>query len=172
MTDIMIDLETLGIAPGCPVLSIGAVRFDIEKGWMEDKVFAYYKVLNITEQIDKGFKANGNTLKWWMQQNESAKEVFFGESMAVEEALIGFSAYAMDLGTPTVWGNGSTFDISILEEMYRRYDLVVPWTFWNVMDLRTFKRFKAPTHRVKNSGIKHNALDDAIAQAQFVLDYS
>ncbi|WP_265102082.1 3'-5' exonuclease [Yersinia proxima] len=68
-----------------------------------------------------------------------------------------------------VWGNGSIFDITILESWFASVDVAVPWEFGNVRDVRTVVDL-SPLN-VKDfirEGVHHNALDDAIHQAKYV----
>lgn len=176
MNDLMIDLETLGTNPDAPIISIGAVFFDIEK-----KVLGptFYMALDVNEQIKRGRKVTGDTLKFWMGQSDAAKKVFHEQAKAVPQVLHTFSEW-IKANNPKVyvWGNGSTFDISMLENIYLMYEdvtsfkLAAPWGYNKIMDLRTFKRFKAPDKKVIVPGTAHNALDDAIGQANFVMENS
>lgn len=173
MKDVMIDLETLGTDPDCPVLSIGAVVFDIKKKIVA-KWNPFHVVLDVDSQISDGRKPSGSTIKWWMQQDSAAKIVFEGVRLSPVEALNNFILWVdiNDLRAFNFWGNGSHFDISIMENLFKQYKIKCPWAFNKVMDLRTFKRFVGGGKPIINNGIKHNALDDAIAQAQYVIDNS
>ena len=51
------------------------------------------------------------------------------------------------------------------------YGIACPWLFYNVMDVRTFKRFRAGNEKLQKSGVNHNALDDAVSQANFILKH-
>jgi len=168
MRDLMIDLETLGLSSNSPVLSIGAVYFDTETGELGEK---FYIVLDLDEQLKNGRPANGNTVKWWMTQSTEAKSVFSSEFSSVNKGLSKFVGWMNSVNPdPFVWGNGSIFDISTMENILTQYLYEVPWKFYKVMDLRTFGRFNSKGKPKVNKGTAHNALDDAIAQAQFVLD--
>jgi hypothetical protein len=168
----MIDLETLGIQAGCPVISIGAVFFDVDSKQLGP---SFYGVLDLTKQIKDGRKVDGDTIKWWMQQDGAAKKLF---SDTAKEPVFVLNTFLRWVQTATttktsmvnVWGNGATFDITILEEFMKFYNVGTFWKYSNVMDLRTFRRFVAKGKKIENAGVKHNALDDAIAQAQFVID--
>lgn len=170
--DLMIDLETLGQTPQCPVISIGACLFDIPT---KQKGPTFYLALDTSEQLQKGRIPDGSTLKWWMQQTDAAKKVFNEKSVKTLEALTIFNkwifANIQDSRKYYVWGNGSTFDISILEDLYKMYGISVPWLYYNIMDLRTFKRFVGKNEKLVKSGVNHNALDDAISQVDYVLKY-
>lgn len=171
MNDCMTDLETLGTTPQTPVVSLGAVFFDIQTKTLGP---TFYMVMDIAEQIERGRKPTGDTLKWWFQQADAAKRVFSEAAKPVPVVLATFAQWykANNSKGAYVWGNGSTFDISILEDMFRDYKIPLPWGYNKAMDLRTYKRFVAGGEQVKKSGVNHNALDDAISQAQYVLDTS
>ena len=163
----MIDLETLGTNPDCPVISIGATFFDIEK-----KVLGptFYLPLDIQSQLDAGRKVDADTIKWWLGQSNAAKHVFKEKAQDPKKVLELLSQFVKQHPKSYVWGNGSTFDITILESLYATYGLDYPWSHFNIMDLRTFKRFIARGKKVMNHGVSHNALDDAISQAQYVMN--
>ncbi len=167
--DFMIDLETLGTKENCVVISIGVVAFNEEGFQGRD----FYAVFNVEEQIVKGRKIDYSTLKWWMSQSEEARKVFTEGSHNVETILNCLTEYInsfMEDGKSAfIWGNGSIFDISIMQNLYDQYNIEIPWKFWNVMDLRTFVRFVGDGERVQNNGIQHNARDDARNQAEYVI---
>lgn len=170
MNDLMIDLETLGTDPETPVISLGAVFFDPTTKKIGN---SFYMALDVTEQIARGRKPTGETLKWWFSQSDAAKKVFHEKARPASEVLTLFAQWFKATNPKAfVWGNGSTFDISIMEHMFKDYKIEKPWNHTKVMDLRTFKRFKAGGEQIKKSGVAHNALDDAVSQAQYVVDHS
>lgn len=169
MTDLMIDLETLGTNPDCPVISIGAVFFDVDSKQLGP---TFYMALDVDEQIKRGRKVTGSTLKWWMGQADAAKRVFHEQAKPVPQVLTTLAQWFKNNNSKThVWGNGATFDISILENMFEMYGIEIPWSFSKIMDLRTFKRFQAKGARVIIPGTAHNALDDAVGQAKYILEH-
>lgn len=168
MNDCMIDLETLGTSPQTPVISVGAVFFDIDRKTLGT---TFYLPCDVNEQIARGRKPTGETLKWWMSQSDAAKRVFHEQAKPMKDVLTLFVQWykANNPKGAYVWGNGSTFDISILEDLFRDYDIKCPWGYNKPMDLRTYKRFQKSGEQVKKGGINHNALDDAISQANYVM---
>ena len=169
MNDLMIDLETLGVNNSCPVISIGAVFFDSNSGLGK----SFYKVLNVEEQISSRKRlVDGSTIKWWMGQKDAAQKVFKEGSVSTAQGLQEFvnfiKEHAGDDAKP--WGNGSTFDISILESILEDYGVEIPWKFYNIRDLRTYKEFVYDGIDLSRTGTFHNALDDAIYQAEVVLE--
>lgn len=168
MTHVMIDLETTGTTPGCGVLAIGAAVFD--EGGVKDTLLIPIGLAGCT-----AYTSDPATLAWWTQQSVAVRDptMFPGNGYQVGEALLCLSSFLAKWGSVAVWGNGSTFDISILEHCYRAEGLTPPWMFWDVRDVRTFVdavrlatgedvRTKPP------EGEAHNALNDAINQARYV----
>ncbi len=170
-SDLMIDLETLGTGPDAVIVSIGAVFFDIEKGTLGP---TFEMVLDIQSEMGLGRKIDADTLRWWFSQENAAKKVFHEKATDPVKVLELFSYFCQTNSTPKMlkaWGNGSTFDITLMESLYKTYARVHPWGYNGVMDLRTFRRFVADGAPVIKTGTNHNALDDAISQAKFVLEY-
>ena len=175
----MIDLETLGTNVDAPIISIGAAYFDIDKKQIGD---TFYMVCDVADQMDSKIRfADASTIKWWMQQSGAAKAVFKDGHKPTKEVLETLRQWIMThAGSKAqttnkciVWGNGSSFDITLMETLFKAYDVVVPWRFWNVMDLRTFRRFVAKGAKVqKLEGTDHNALDDSINQINFIFEHS
>lgn len=177
--DLMIDLETLGTHTKAPIISIGAQFFDLEKGTLGE---SFYANLDIKDQIDTKVRfADASTLKWWMGQDGAAKKVFKDDAHATKEVLWAFATWILQTGGASkgakatkkvnVWGNGSSFDITLMETLFADYGIPCPWLYYNVMDMRTFKRFVANGAKVVVDGVAHNALDDAKAQAEYCLKY-
>jgi len=169
--DLMIDFETLGQTPSTTVISVGAVFFDPVTG---QKGPTFYMAFDVDEQIKRGRSIDGSTLKWWMSQSGAAKKVFNEKAQPAKEVLELFSKWVLSNNTVSKiypWGNGSSFDISIFEDLFRMYDVKCPWLYYNVFDVRTFKRFIANGAKVEKTGVDHNALDDAQAQADYVIEH-
>lgn len=165
----MIDLETLGVGTKAPVISIGAVVFD-KKGI----IGIFHTTLDIKHQLDSGLrKVDASTIQWWMSQSDAAKKVFREEAKTVSVGLADFLNFFDKLGDKKdikVWGNGPTFDITILESLLSDYQLRTPWMYNHVRDLRTFKEYVYDGKETVRAGTHHHALDDAIYQAQIVID--
>lgn len=170
--DVMLDFETLGQDPDTAVISLGAVFFDELTGELGP---SFYMAFDVDEQFKKGRSITGSTLKWWMSQGDAAKKVFNEKAQPAGEVLRIFAQWVLSQNTISKikpWGNGATFDISIIEDMFRMYDVKCPWLYYNTMDLRTFKRYIANGAKVVVDGVAHNALDDAKAQALYVIEHS
>jgi hypothetical protein len=170
-TDLMIDFETLGQDPRTIVISLGACFFNYETGEIGP---TFYMALDVEGQIKDGRTITADTLRWWMGQSGAAKKVFHEKAKPAKEVMALFAKWVGDHNSVSKvipWGNGSSFDISICEDLFRMYEIKCPWLYYNVMDLRTFKKFVAGGAKVVKEGTNHNALDDAISQSKYVIQH-
>lgn len=160
MNNVMTDLETLGVAPGCVVLSIGAVKFDgVGVG---DK---FHVVINRESCKQHGLVEDPSTVKWWDEQSVDAKKTLLEadtSSILLPQALDAFSSWFGD--AVFIWGNGAGFDQPILAYAYNAWGKKPPWKFYNERCHRTYKSL-APDIEVPRVGVYHNAQDDAESQA-------
>ncbi len=164
--NIMIDLETLSTSADAVILSIGAVKFDLEGGKIDDKGF--YGVISIDSNTESGRHISESTLKWWMGQGDAAKKLFNEPAIHIKKALELFVSWAYRGGYDdyTVWGNGADFDIAILAHAFHTHGMEAPWKFWNTKCFRTYKNLPGAPKCTTPPAVKHHALYDALSQAQ------
>ena len=169
MSNVMVDLETLGKRPGCVVLSIGAVFFDRDYTRLGSRFSA---VINSPNCLALGLHEDPDTVRWWAQQSEAARLVLdqaYTSRLTLGQALEGFAAFLQLHGatakTVKVWGNGADFDNAILQHCYAAVGQPVPWQFWNNRCYRTLKNLLPLIQPPERVGTHHNALDDARHQA-------
>jgi exodeoxyribonuclease VIII len=177
----MVDLETLGRGPGCRILSIGAVVMARDDEIVEAELPQFYLELDVNDQA--GLTIDPETWAWWQQQSAEARGRLFngGGKPGLAAALKSFGLWLNQLaprdlkGNPRLclWGNGADFDNAILQYAYAASGLPAPWPFWGNRCYRTLKSL-APTVKLVRKGTHHNALDDALSQAEHahrVTDY-
>lgn len=167
MNHCMIDIETMGKRPNAPVLSIGAVKFDPDTGTLGEQ---FYAAISPVDALRHG-TPDGDTLKWWMEQADEARRAAVGGTRLLRDALQDLSSFYSNWNSVTVWGNGPSFDMTILEYAYHRAaGSLAPWRFWNVACCRTIALAagRRPPRIDGSKGTYHNALDDAIHQAGWV----
>ncbi len=162
--NIMIDLETLGTRPGCTILSIGACSFG------SSGIGEHFYELICPESCDQwGLKIEPRTALWWLEQNEEARNSLLqSKKLTLDDTLLKLKAHFKWKGK-RVWCNGASFDFPILEAGYNAIGHDTPWEFFNQMDYRTLKNIvpRDVYDKIKvESQIKHNALTDAVAQAE------
>lgn len=163
--NIMLDLETLSTASNAVIVSIGAVKFD-EK---DIDNAGFYAVLEQKEQLALGRDVSTSTLAWWMQQSEEARAVFKAPKVAVNDALDQFRDFCGD--NPIIWGNGSDFDNVVLGSLYDKIGGTRPWSYNSSRCFRTIKNLLQVKTLPGRQGTFHNALHDAIYQAQCLQVY-
>lgn len=162
MIDVMVDLETLDTKPTATIVSVGAVKFN-----REGIIDKFYKVVDIQSCIDAGFTVSGDTLKWWLSQRGAAN-VFKDGTVHIATALFAFNDWVGSNEDIVLWGNGAAFDNAILSNAYSTLRIQQPWKFWNDRCYRTIAALS--DHRRVQKGTHHNALDDAISQAEHLIE--
>lgn len=161
MNHIMLDIETLDTSPSAVIVSIGAVKFDPTTNTpLGDK---FYEAITVQSNLDAGRTVSGDTLSWWMKQDDASRAVFNAPRISLEQALAKFVEF-FDHGEYMVWGNGANFDNVIVKHALESMGWGAPWKFWNDRCYRTLKAtLNAPKMPAFDG--KHNALVDACAQA-------
>jgi exodeoxyribonuclease VIII len=166
---IMLDIETLGKKPDAVVLSVGAAVMDMATLTIVDRK---YWLLDHEDQDGRSIDAD--TVLWWLQQSDAARSAFRSQLQESPEQ------FAFELGdlftkyaTTTPWANGTNFDLPILADLVREYRKP-PWGYRhqdmrslatvmeNVLSWKDYSKQHNPT--------AHNALDDAVCQANYVLE--
>lgn len=166
MKHIMIDTETLGTSADAVILSIGAVKFDLVTGEIDDGGF--YSSISVESNLAWKRRVSEDTLLWWFKQPAAAQQVFFEPKETLETALEQFSDWVGD-GDYEVWSNGADFDLPMIAHAFTQTGIEIPWKFWNSRCFRTYKNLPgAKAIKVPTAGVKHNALADALTQAQTV----
>lgn len=171
MSDVMIDIETLGKSSNAVILALGAVFFDLDTGKLGEK---FYEVIDLQSSLDVGLKVDGSTIIWWMEQSAASRAQFKVNAKKLPEVLEDFSIFLdknSDLNKVKVWGNGVGFDNVILRNAYECFGRdVAPWNWWNDRCYRTIKSLPHGIDFGKLSGTAHKAVDDAIFQAENLME--
>ena len=172
--NIMLDLETLGNKSNAVILSLGAVPFCSETG---ETGQPFYARISMDSQLKKGAVVNESTVLWWMQQNEKAREALVHEkSVDMSLALTEFKRYLQYLeseyGQPAaLWGNGSRFDIGLLEDACVMQDIEPFWNFRLERDFRTWMEVYPEVRKsIEFKGTQHNPIDDCLHQIACVVE--
>jgi hypothetical protein len=161
---VMIDLETMGTGPNAAIVAIGACIFDANG--IGDR---FYDAVDLQSCIDAGLTVDGQTVMWWLDQSDEVRGALKNSS-PLHVALERFSDFMADsMGNISgVWGCGAAFDNVILRNAYKAAGLECPWPFWADRCFRTVRdtnEIDAPDR----AGTHHNALDDAVHQANYLI---
>lgn len=169
--NVMLDLETLGNKSGCAILSIGATAFTAKEITAETHIF-----VSAENSAALGLGFDVSTVLWWMGQSEAARQSLLEgqkKALPVVNALAAFTGFINDatvgIGGVKVWGNGASFDNTILSHVYALLGVPRPWQFWNDRCYRTIKNQYSDVHFIKPR-VAHDALEDARAQTIHLLN--
>lgn len=166
--NVMIDLETLGTTADAVIISIGAVRFDLNSEKIDDE--AFYASVSVESNFVHKRIISEATLQWWMKQSPEAQAVFHEPKISLTSALIELDDWFKNtkIADICVWSNGADFDLPMLAHAYKTsLGEDPPWKFFNSRCFRTYKKLPgAKGIDGGRPGIKHNALADAIHQAR------
>jgi exodeoxyribonuclease VIII len=178
----MVDIETLGLPPTAPIVSIGAAIFDpASAGDIEETLFA---PIALEDALQLG-PVNPVTLRWWLEQPREVQ----AQLMATPSTEHGLHTALAQLGMlylkhncRGVWAKGTAFDVSLLDHAYSAIGLRAPWHYRDVLDMRTLyqmlrwktnKKFRAEVYQrlqaiaaeILGKELPHNAEFDAVEQA-------
>lgn len=162
---IMVDLETLGLAAGNVVVSIGLCSFD-ENGDIYGEMDLR---IDIADAQKCGLTIDASTVKWWMKQSHSAQRATFVDdefALTLKGALyktIDFFS-ATPGGIDGVWANSPSMDLVLLGHCFKLCGIPKPWIYKQERDCRTI--FELTQIERTLPVIAHSALEDAKAQAR------
>ncbi|HHQ6221054.1 TPA: 3'-5' exoribonuclease domain-containing protein [Klebsiella pneumoniae] len=173
---VMVDLETMGKKHNAPIVAIGAVVFDPATGSIGE---SFYKVVCLESSVNWGAVIDPSTVIWWLKQSsETRSAIVNDDAIPLQDALLQFREFVSDnvaggSKKAQVWGNGASFDNSILRSSYDCIAEDYPWEYWNDRDVRTMVELGqaisfGPKTTIPFEGARHNALADAIHQARYV----
>ncbi|HDG8060236.1 TPA: 3'-5' exoribonuclease, partial [Klebsiella quasipneumoniae subsp. similipneumoniae] len=137
---VMVDLETMGKKHNAPIVAIGAVVFDPETGSIGE---SFYKVVCLESSVNWGAVIDPSTVIWWLKQSSEARSAIVNDdAIPLLDALLQFREFVSDnvaggSKKAQVWGNGASFDNSILRSSYDCIAEDYPWEYWNDRDVRT-----------------------------------
>ncbi len=166
-TDMMLDIETLGTAPGSAIIQVGAVLFSPEMPAEEWDTFDTGPITLASCQA-VGLTTDADTLNWWREQAPEAR-VTFDRALSCDGCHIVNALQALASVYPpgaSVWSNGANFDGVLVREAMRRASVACPWNYYDERCHRTMKKEWSEVPSEVFKGVKHSALDDARHQAE------
>jgi|TARA_B110000259_G_C13935492_1_gene370661 hypothetical protein len=170
-TEIMIDIETLGISHNSIILTIGVVKFtrDTLKENIK-KLDSFYRRIDIKSCLNAGLTQDKSTREWWERQNNEVKYEALenpNNRVPIEQALQELSDWIKP--SKFIWANSPEFDCVILDNAYKNCNLKTPWSFWNTRDCRTLYDIANVNKKDLPNDNSHNALCDCYQQIYGVL---
>lgn len=164
-----IDMETLSTEHNAALLSIGAVIHDFGTGQQVDTFYA-----NITPEssIAAGLDVSESTKAWWTKQGQAAQDVLSVDQRSLRDVLVDFAKWLAGHGVQYAIGNGPRADNQWLESACKAVGMQSPIKYWGDLDMRTLTFIGTHILGLDHwhstfKGVKHNALHDAINEAEF-----
>lgn len=171
MIDVMLDLETLGTSPDSIILSLGACIFYRKPCTKRKRRLDFYRSFDYVSQYKKGRTLSMDTLQWWLRQRDTLAfhQVFLAsQGMNLRLGLIEFNNWLKSQADSDIriWAHGASFDLPMLDHALKdcELDWVPGLDFRNFRDTRTL--LDVCNVKMKKADNAHNAVDDAIAQAE------
>lgn len=169
-THVCVDLETLSTVPGAVVLEIGAVAFARKKGTKEYVMGPEFSVevsMRAPDQQERDI--DDDTLIWWADRMKDGA-MLPGQhgGMGLRNALEWLCEWARKHVSEDAlwWAWGTDFDLSILWDGLRQFDLDEPWRYHNGRCARTACKMMG----VQREGdVRHIAVEDARQEAAAVI---
>lgn len=161
--NVMVDLETTGVEPGCCILSIALVPFLVPA-----PLDNFYETISHQKSLEAGFTDDPETIAWWNRQRKDIAEEAFSGFRSPQSVLESVSFYLRQLGEPKeihLWGNGKDFDNAILTKYFKQIGIKLPWHYRNNHCYRDLANMYPSIAKGEVEGA-HNALNDALAQAK------
>ena len=166
VSNVMIDLETMGVGPNAAIVAIGAVEMDFENNKLGRE---FYRVVDLESSMAAGGTVEASTIMWWLRQSGEAREAIGATGWDIREVLYDFRIW-LPAG-PAIWGYGAGFDNVVLAAAYTRIGELPPWARYAD---RCFRTVLAGASREARStwterDVAHHALEDAKAQGRMLL---
>ena len=159
---IMLDIETTGKTPGCNILSIGATTFFCPQRTN------FYRGIH-WDNLNPDFCNETDTMEWWREQKQEVAAAAFGGKNTYCQALQDFTNFIHERQRGHsglhIYANGAAFDFPMLEYAYKAVGLNIPWNYFERQCYSTLKAHFQRVPKPKFEGNKHDALHDAINQA-------
>jgi hypothetical protein len=166
MTEIMVDLETLGNKENKLIVQIGACFFDRKTG----DIGRTFKInIDAISAENAGLQLDAKTVYWWLAQSDAARQSIIAEPrVEIREALKQFSEFCV--GVKAVWSH-ATFDFVAIMQTYQKLNMPPPFSYKAARDIRTLTDlYKVTVDGANRQGTHHDGLDDALHQVKYCME--
>jgi hypothetical protein len=160
MKDIMVDIETLGTAPGSVITQIGACYFDRRTGETGEQ---FSVNIRVQDCLDCGLTVSGDTIRWWFGQGNPT---WLKDGVDLRCALERFHTFAKK--ADFAWSH-ATFDFPVLYYAYHRLGIGVPVHYRGLRDIRTLVDLAGVPRSGEKNEHSHDALSDCLFQVKYCM---
>lgn len=172
---IVIDIETLGIDPGCEIRSIGACAF--HDGRLDPLTF--YRLTH--NDVSFNGHVDPDTLNWWRTEPSISKLARRHclqqiNRATITRALIDFTKWIWEVdavrhssaSNTIFWGNGPDFDQACLAVAMKACGVEIPWNYRDNRDYRTIRDAVGGVE-LRRRTVRHHAMHDAVHEARKIM---
>ena len=145
MAHILIDFETLGSALNGKVTYVSWCHFSIDERESIDEILPRVNDFKFNWLEQDQYELDSGVIEFWKKQPIEIRNEMLGKPETggtIKEFLNEFSDTFFSTGfsakTDVLWSRGNTFDITILDRLFKDEDIEAPYPFWRVRDARTF----------------------------------
>ncbi len=158
---LVLDLETLALAPNAAITEIGIVDLLSEDSFSVS--------INPAEQID-GFVQHNETIQWHIKKNPEYLILLAHTGHRPCAAAGALSNWLKEKKIQTgqelvIWCQGTDFDIPIITNFLKYYGYPLEWKHSDVRDIRTLAALFPNVEYKKGN---HTAAEDAYMAAQYL----
>lgn len=164
----MIDLETLSSSADGVIVSVGAVKFDLEKLKVLDEK---YWELDLDEQYVKGRTLELGNVKWFLNQ---CPEVRRAATNTERYRSLDFISEFQELSARTkrYWAKGAHFDLRMLNNYFATFGKPIPTKYSQWMCMKPVYLMSTRSNQLPvRSNTAHHALADAEYQTEVLLSF-
>ena len=163
MTDLMVDIETLGTDYSAVITQIGACQFDRLTGVVAETLLVN---VSIQDCLNHGLTVNGGALKFWFEQPQQ-HYTFLANPVPLSKAL----QQLREIAAPAdaIWAH-ATFDFPILAHACRAIGQGMFTSYIKLHDIRTLvtlAKWVRGTEPYQRHEKDHNALNDCLYQVKY-----
>ena len=166
MKRVMIDFEALGNGKHACVVQMGACYFGAMHELPDVRTFKLN--VNAEDAMRNGAEMDASTVYWWLSQSPEAIKSILAEPRVPEvEAFTQLNDFLAP--ADEIWSH-ATYDFVILTEALKRLAIKPKFSFRTARDIRTLHALSGFDRKsIKREGTHHDALDDAVYQARYVI---
>lgn len=166
MSDIMLDIETLGHITNSMIAQVSLVKFNRD-GTIHESLSVN---INTEQQRNLGLEYTESTMTWWQNTNpDLLKKLLTENVLDIKDALSKIIKFISK--DDIIWCH-ATFDIPILANLFNKANTMIPWGYKNIRDIRTLidlSNIDLSTYDW-DTNKTHNALNDCIFQIKYCTD--
>ncbi|MEL7445578.1 MAG: 3'-5' exonuclease [Pseudomonadota bacterium] len=167
MSDLMIDIETMGTGHNAAMIQLAGVFFDRATGQLGEE---FCENISLESCLAEGFEKDASTEQWWSEQNPDVLAQITKNPLPARDAIGLYSDFVGRGKGLSVWSH-ATFDFVIVQNYLKAFGArTMPYR--GARDIRTLVDLSGIDLDQYDwkSGKTHNALDDCKFQITYCVD--